>query len=96
LIRTDFTSSGWTTPRRVPPSFQSIGETPIDIWARKAERLLDNHHVSSRTREEQVRALEGRVARVANKKCSVEEVATLHKELEGWLTSAVKTGDEVP
>lgn len=33
------------------------------------------------------RRLEDKVAKIAAKKCSVEEVAALHKELEDWLLS---------
>ncbi len=33
------------------------------------------------------RRLESKVAQVAAKKCSVEEVTTLHKELQDWLQS---------
>ena len=43
-------------------------------------------HDSARTRAE-ARRLEDKVAKVAAKKCSVEEVSTLHKELQEWLTS---------
>jgi hypothetical protein len=35
----------------------------------------------------EARRLEDKVAKVAAKKCSVEEVHTLHKELQQWLTS---------
>ncbi|KAK0443085.1 uncharacterized protein EV420DRAFT_1065316 [Desarmillaria tabescens] len=97
LIRTDFSSgssSGWTMPRRFPPPMEaSKSDSATDLWARKAERFLLSDIGCSRTREE-ARRLEDKVAKVANKKCSVEEVSTLHKELEEWLTSAVKSGDQ--
>lgn len=44
---------------------------------------------SARTRAE-ARRLEDKVAKVAAKKCSVEEVSTLHTELQEWLTSEVE------
>lgn len=47
----------------------------------------------SRTRAE-ARRLEDRVAAVAAKKCSVEEVSTLHKELQEWLTHDEKQKDD--
>jgi hypothetical protein len=50
------------------------------------ERFPIMEHGSSRTRAE-ARRLEDKVAKVAAKKCSVEEVSTLHKELQEWLTS---------
>ena len=65
-----------------------------DAWARKAERLLLTEGGCSRTRAE-ARRLEDKVAKVAAKKCSVEEVSTLHKELQEWLTSDVKQDDQV-
>ncbi|KAG6877942.1 hypothetical protein C0993_001799 [Termitomyces sp. T159_Od127] len=49
------------------------------LWARRTER-------SSGIRPE-VRLLEEKVARVAAKKCSVEEVAALYRELDEWLES---------
>jgi hypothetical protein len=55
-----------------------------DLWAKRTERVLFDG--GSRTRQE-VRRLEDKVARVAAKKCSVEEVSSLHKELEAWLTT---------
>lgn len=47
----------------------------------------------SRTRAE-ARRLEDKVAAVAAKKCSVEEVSTLHKELQEWLTHDEKQQDD--
>jgi hypothetical protein len=48
----------------------------------------------SRSRQD-ARRLEAKVAKVAAKKCSVEEVTTLHKELQEWLTSDTKPDDDV-
>jgi hypothetical protein len=62
-----------------------------DLWAKRTERVLFDG--SSRTRQE-ARRLEDKVARVAAKKCSVEEVSSLHKELEAWLTTEM-TDDQV-
>jgi hypothetical protein len=42
----------------------------------------------SRSRAD-ARRLEDKVAKVAAKKCSVEEVSTLHRELQEWLTGEV-------
>ncbi|KAF9456308.1 hypothetical protein BDZ94DRAFT_1177986 [Collybia nuda] len=84
LIRMDFNTSGWSTPRRLP-TIESNNTDFADMWARKTERLLLSEG-SSRTRSE-TRRLEDKVAKVAAKRCSVEEVSTLHKELEEWLTS---------
>ena len=46
----------------------------------------------SRTRAE-ARRLEDKVAAVAAKKCSVEEVSTLHNELQEWLMHDEKQQD---
>jgi hypothetical protein len=48
----------------------------------------------SRTRTE-ARRLEDKVAKVAAKKCSVEEVSTLHNELQDWLTHDEKPNEQV-
>ncbi|KAG6918106.1 hypothetical protein DXG01_016560 [Tephrocybe rancida] len=81
IIRMDFnSSSGWNTPRRMPiPHVESSQTDFAALWARKMER-------PSGTRPD-ARKLEDRVAKVAAKKCSVEEVSSLYKELEEWLKS---------
>lgn len=95
LIRTDFSTSGWSTPRRLPPTVESnLGDSASALWARREERLLLADGGCSRAREE-ARRLEDKVAKVAQKKCSVEEVSSLHKELEEWLNAAVKSGEQV-
>ncbi|KAJ7220629.1 hypothetical protein GGX14DRAFT_675434 [Mycena pura] len=91
LIRMDFNTSGWSTPRRLPnmettppPDFVS------DAWSRRL-MMADG---CSRSRQD-ARRLEAKVAKVATKKCSVEEVTTLHKELQEWLMSDPKPDDEI-
>ncbi|KAE9399631.1 hypothetical protein BT96DRAFT_975797 [Gymnopus androsaceus JB14] len=94
LIRTDFSSSGWNTPRRLPKSLDmSTSDSAADLWSKREERLLLSEGGCSRTRDE-ARRLEDKVAKVAAKKCSVEEVSTLHNELEQWLKSASKLDDQ--
>ena len=85
LIRMDFTTSGWSTPRRLPAieSFSDVFNA--EILQRRTERLLSSEG-SSKARPE-VRRLEEKVARVAAKKCSVEEVSSLYTELDSWLRS---------
>ncbi|KAI0777658.1 hypothetical protein BD413DRAFT_466872 [Trametes elegans] len=78
LIRIDF-GSGWSTPRR--PTIEAhdhpdIGEDDV--------LLLNPGTLKTRA---EARRLESKVAKVAAKKCSVEEVTTLHKELQDWLNS---------
>ncbi len=80
LIRMDFTTSGWSTPRRFP-AVETFNDFNTEILQRKTERVLNSD--GSKTFE--VRRLEDKVARVAAKKCSVEEVSSLYKELEEWL-----------
>ena len=91
MIRFDFPTSGWTTPRRVPAPIETNHTAFADLWAKKTERLLASDPGLSRTRIE-VRRLEDKVAKVASKRCSVEEVSALHRELEDWLASGA--GDD--
>jgi len=85
LIRMDFTTSGWSTPRRFP-AMESFNDTfNTEVLQRKTERLLSSEG-NPRTRLE-VRRLEDKVAKVAAKKCSVEEVSSLFTELDSWLRS---------
>ncbi|KAJ4474267.1 hypothetical protein J3R30DRAFT_652637 [Lentinula aciculospora] len=94
LIRTDFSSSGWNTPRRLPKSLDiSSNESAADLWSRREEKLLFPEGGHSRTRDE-ARRLEDKVAKVAAKRCSVEELNSLHHELEQWLKSASKLDDQ--
>ncbi|KAJ3777898.1 hypothetical protein FB446DRAFT_800765 [Lentinula raphanica] len=94
LIRTDFSSSGWNTPRRLPKTLDmTSNDSAADLWSRREEKLLFSEGTHSRTRDE-ARRLEDKVAKVAAKKCSVEEVTSLHHELEQWLKSASKLDDQ--
>lgn len=89
----DFPTSGWSTPRRLPPGIDAAHhDLASDIWAKKAEKLLLSSNDRSRS---DVRRLELKVAKTAAKKCSVEEVAALHKELSDWLASDGKQDDQV-
>ncbi|TBU45426.1 hypothetical protein BD309DRAFT_860138 [Dichomitus squalens] len=81
LIRIDY-GSGWSTPVR-SPKHPTIETPSIDVG--EDDVLLLNPG-TLKTRAE-ARRLESKVAQVAAKKCSVEEVTTLHKELQDWLTS---------
>lgn len=79
--------SGYSTPRFVPGTNDGSDEEMIsDAFSRKAERMLMTEGGCSRSRVT-ARRLEDKVAKVAAKKCSVEEVSTLHNELQEWLTS---------
>lgn len=85
-MRVDYTpsSSGWSTPRG------GAGIHDIIIESDGEDALSAG--LKSR---EQAKRLEYKVARVAGKKCSVEEVSTLHKELQDWLSSKVKPREQV-
>ncbi|KAJ7705570.1 hypothetical protein B0H17DRAFT_1156867 [Mycena rosella] len=89
LIRMDFNTSGWSTPRRLPNIEANPPDFISDAWSKRL-MLADG---CSRTRQD-ARRLEAKVAKVAAKKCSVEEVTTLHKELQEWLTSDTKPDDD--
>ena len=89
LIRIDFSPSRWTTPR--------LKTVALDLPDDSDHPSHDDRILLkpvNRSREE-ARRLEDKVAKVAVKKCSVEEVSTLHKELTQWLMSDVKSDDQV-
>ncbi|KIY72278.1 hypothetical protein CYLTODRAFT_55692 [Cylindrobasidium torrendii FP15055 ss-10] len=93
LIRIDFNNHAAVHARRMPTAIApSKSESAADVWTRKTDKLpyVDAQGVRSR---DEARKLEDKVAKVASKKSSVEEVSNLHKELEDWLTAA-KTGDQ--
>ena len=85
LIRLDFQFSGRNAPRRLP-LLEATHEAHTEALAKRAERLLVPDG-ASRSRPE-VRRLQEKVARVAATKTSVEEVSSLHRELEDWLMNA--------
>ncbi|KAF9223125.1 hypothetical protein BS17DRAFT_155114 [Gyrodon lividus] len=88
LIRIDFSASGYATPRRRGGAHEAA-----DMSVHQAPRFPIVESGFSRTRAE-ARRLEDKVAAVAAKKCSVEEVSTLHKELQDWLTHDEKQTDD--
>ena len=88
LIRIDFNgpSSGWSTPRRSPNSPRPPlieDDFPNDLLLKASAPAFPDPG-EARTREGRV--LESKVARVASKKCSVEEVTALQQEVDRWLT----------
>ncbi|KAG2030218.1 hypothetical protein BDR03DRAFT_929197 [Suillus americanus] len=84
LIRVGFPDSERVTPRRrgsLSPSRRE-GRFPLvepDVPRTRAE----------------TRRLEDKVARVATRKCTWEEVSTLHSELQDWLTHDEKSHDQL-
>ncbi|KAI9566071.1 hypothetical protein HD554DRAFT_2279450 [Boletus coccyginus] len=88
LIRIDFSASGYATPRRRGGTHEAR-----DTSLHSAPRFPIVEPGFSRTRAE-ARRLEDKVAAVAAKKCSVEEVSTLHQELQEWLTHDEKQQDD--
>jgi len=87
LIRIDFNgpSSGWSTPRRSPNSPRPPlieDDFPNDLLKASAPAFPDPGEARAR----EGRVLESKVARVASKKCSVEEVNALKQEVDRWLT----------
>ncbi|KAF8622317.1 hypothetical protein AX15_007126 [Amanita polypyramis BW_CC] len=85
LIRLDFSFSGRSTPRRLP-LVEGAHDLHGEALARRAERLL--HSDGASKLRPSARRLEDKVARVAATKTSVEEVSSLHRELEDWLMTA--------
>ncbi|KAG2151590.1 uncharacterized protein EDB93DRAFT_1052476, partial [Suillus bovinus] len=81
LLRTNFSESGRVTPRgRGGLSEAFDRHSPL----RGEDRFPIVEPCFSRTHAE-TRRLEDKVAKVAARKCSVEEVSTLYKELDEWL-----------
>jgi hypothetical protein len=78
----DFATSGWSTPRR-HPNLESGSDFTGELLAKRTEQLLRS---DSRPKSE-TRRLEDKVAKIAAKKCSVEEVSALQQELENVLKS---------
>ncbi|KAI0049376.1 hypothetical protein FA95DRAFT_1489359 [Auriscalpium vulgare] len=88
LIRVDFTGagSGSNTPRRSPysPRAPLIEDNyPNDLLLKATTAVADPAKLRARA----ALALESKVARIASKKCSVDEVQELHQELQQWLAS---------
>ncbi|KAJ3487949.1 hypothetical protein NLI96_g3177 [Meripilus lineatus] len=77
MIRIDFAAntSGWSTPRQGTAGAHAIVDDTGD----------DDVFTSRVNAHAKVKWLETKVARVAAKKCSVEEVSALHRELQVWL-----------
>ncbi|KDR79213.1 hypothetical protein GALMADRAFT_1228359 [Galerina marginata CBS 339.88] len=86
LIRMDFATSGWSTPRRFP-AMETLTDFNSEVLQRKTAHLLSTAGGGGDKTRIEVRRLEDKVAKVAAKKCSVEEVSSLYKELEEWLLS---------
>ncbi|KAF8483569.1 hypothetical protein DFH94DRAFT_722745 [Russula ochroleuca] len=94
LIRFDFNgfNSGSSTPRRSPTSPRPPlieDDFPNDLLLKASARVFPD---PGEARAREARRLESKVARVASKKCSVEEVTALQKEVDRWLTE-VTTAD---
>jgi len=89
LIRFDFngsnSNSGSSTPRRSPTSPRPPlieDDFPHDLLLKASAPVFPD---PGEARAREARVLETKVARVASKKCSVEEVTALQKEVERWL-----------
>jgi hypothetical protein len=89
LIRFDFngsnSNSGSSTPRRSPTSPRPPlieDDFPNDLLLKASAHVFPD---PGEARAREARVLETKVARVASKKCSVEEVTALQKEVERWL-----------
>ncbi|KAH9828799.1 uncharacterized protein C8Q71DRAFT_728463 [Rhodofomes roseus] len=87
LIRVDFGGhgSGWSTPRATDaPEGHILGAGDDDVLLFMGDKDRDKTRVQ----------LESKVARVAGKKCSVEEVKHLHQELRNWLSTDKKRDEQ--
>ena len=88
LIRVDFSGhgSGYSTPRATDaPDNHILGAGDDDVLLFTGDKDRDKTRVK----------LESKVARVAGKKCSVEEVKHLHQELRNWLSTDKKRDEQV-
>jgi len=88
LIRIDFSAA---SRRR---GGQQEHHDAVDQQPPREERFPIIEPTFSRSRVE-ARRLEDKVAKVAAKKCSVEEVSTLHQELQDWLTHDESSDNQV-
>ncbi|KAI0731699.1 hypothetical protein C8Q72DRAFT_874699 [Fomitopsis betulina] len=87
LIRVDFSGhgSGWSTPRATDALDTHIfGASDDDVLLFTGDNDRDKTRVK----------LESKVARVAGKKCSVEEVKHLHQELRNYLSTDKKRDEQ--
>ncbi|KAF9044308.1 hypothetical protein BJ165DRAFT_1405147 [Panaeolus papilionaceus] len=97
VVRMDFSTSGWSTPRRAP-ALDTFNSFNSEMLHRKTERLVSgnggfNAFGGGGGRKADVARLEDKVQRIAKKKCSVEEVSAVYKELEEFVLGAK---DDVP
>ncbi|KAL4063804.1 hypothetical protein J3A83DRAFT_4361901 [Scleroderma citrinum] len=92
LIRIDFSAGGYSVPRRRGLSQEAPNAT--EQQPLREDRFPIIEPTFSRSRVE-ARRLEDKVAKVAAKKCSVEEVSTLHQELQDWLTHDESSDSQV-
>ncbi|KAI0795056.1 hypothetical protein C8Q75DRAFT_730873 [Abortiporus biennis] len=90
LIRIDFTphGSGWSTPRQC-----TVGAGP-GLHAIVDDTGDDDVLTASLNSRNDIKRLEYKVARAAAKKCTVEEVTALHKELQEYLSSEIRPTDK--
>ncbi|KIO11804.1 hypothetical protein M404DRAFT_126730 [Pisolithus tinctorius Marx 270] len=93
LIRIDFSASGYIPSRR-RGGMHEAHDANDHQPARREERFPLVEPTYPRSRGE-ARRLEDKVAKVAAKKCSVEEVSTLHQELQDWLSHDGSPSDQV-
>ncbi|KAH8103303.1 hypothetical protein BXZ70DRAFT_998957 [Cristinia sonorae] len=86
MIRIDFSpsGSGWSTPRQ---------QCLAGVYDNIVDDTEDDVLISGFKTRTDAKVLEHKVARIAAKKCSVEEVQALHKELQEWL-AVNKQGDK--
>jgi hypothetical protein len=87
LIRFDFngSNSGSSTPRRSPTSPRPPlieDDFPNDLLLKASATVFPD---PGEARAREARVLESKVARVASKRCSMEEVTVLQKEVNRWL-----------
>jgi hypothetical protein len=81
MIRINFPESGQATPERQGGLAEALDRSP----SRRDDRFPLLEPSFSHARAE-TRRLEDKVAKVVARKCSFEEVSTLYKELQEWLT----------
>ncbi|EIN05567.1 hypothetical protein PUNSTDRAFT_137673 [Punctularia strigosozonata HHB-11173 SS5] len=87
-VRIDFpVTSGRNTPWR--PIIEA-NEPTHDYSLAKEEEIILVERTSNRSPRSDARRLEDKVAKIAGKRCSVEEVSTLHKEISVWLEANPK------
>ncbi|EIW75555.1 hypothetical protein CONPUDRAFT_131797 [Coniophora puteana RWD-64-598 SS2] len=95
LIRFDYSNTSWPTPQGKPAIIEDMaGQFPATRQEARFPVVEDSFSSKPSSSRRTKTVLETKVAKVAAKKCSVEEVQTLLQELTQWLGHDGKPDDQ--